>query len=62
MALIPNIGPCQFGRFGGWITIRRSPAFAPLMRRAGALCDPTHHRWCIAPNRIGPVLDQLERF
>jgi hypothetical protein len=39
-----------------------SPAFAPLMRRASALWDPTHHRWCIVPNRIGPALDQLERF
>jgi hypothetical protein len=53
----------RFGRLGGWITVRRPPALAPLMKRARALWDSTHHRWCIVPSRTGPlVLDQLERF
>jgi hypothetical protein len=36
-ALIPGIGPCEFGRFGGGIIARCSPAIAPLMQSAGAL-------------------------
>jgi hypothetical protein len=61
-ASIPGLGPCVFGRFGGWITVRCPPAFTPLMRSAGALWDPGHSRWCVVPGRIGPVIEQLHRF
>jgi hypothetical protein len=46
-----------------WVDYR--PVFASICivdEARGALWDPTHHRWCILPNRISQVLEQLERF
>jgi len=56
-----QIGPCQFGRFGGWVTVRCPREFAPLMRMAGGMWDPGARQWCIVPRRIGPVLQEVLR-
>jgi len=53
------IGPCEFGRFGGWITVRCPCDLDPLMQLAGGLWDPAGGRWCITPRRIGAVIYAL---
>jgi hypothetical protein len=56
-----QIGPVEFGAFGGWITVRCPKDLDPLMSQAGGLWDPASRRWLIVPRRIGPVIHELER-
>ena len=56
-----SIGPVQFGRLGGWITVRCPRDLDPLMRRAGGEWDPGARHWLIEHRRIGPVIRELER-
>ena len=56
-----HIGPVQFGRLGGWVTVQCPREHVPLMVAAGGLWDPGAGRWLIEPRRIGPVIRELER-
>ena len=57
-----QVGLVRFGHFGGWITARCPPEYAPLMLKAGGMWDPGARQWCVDPRRIDQVLQELRRF
>jgi hypothetical protein len=57
-----QVGSCEFGRRGFWITVRCPTKYDALMRQAGGLRDPSGtHSWLLQHSRIGPVLRALRR-
>jgi hypothetical protein len=57
-----QVGCCEFGRRGFWITVRCPAKYDALMRQAGGLRDPSGtHCWLLRQSRIGPVLRALRR-
>jgi hypothetical protein len=56
-----QIGPCQFGMLGSWITVRCPRDFDPAMRRAGGQWEPGTRRWLIEHRRIWPLIRTLQR-
>jgi len=56
-----RIGPARLGRFGGWVTVRCPPEFAPVISEAGGMWDPSARQWCVHPRRVNQVLRELLR-
>ena len=56
-----QIGPCQFGRLGLWITVQCPEELGPLMIRTGGTWDPGGRRWLFRLHRLGRVLCALRR-
>ena len=54
-SLPAQIGPCQFGGLGAWITVRCPRDFDLAMRRAGGQWEPGTRRWLIERRRIWPL-------
>jgi hypothetical protein len=56
-----HVGPCEFGTLGNQIAIRCPAELAHILRRAGAIWEPSSRRWLVQRRRIGPVIRAFER-
>jgi len=56
-----QIGPCQFGRLGLWITVQCPAEFDTLMIQTGSTWDPGKRRWLFRLHRLGRVVRALRR-
>ena len=56
-----QVGPCQFGRLGSWITVGCPRELDELLMEAGAVWEPGDRRLLLRLHRLGPVLRALRR-
>jgi hypothetical protein len=60
-SLPSRIGPVEPGMLGGVVVARCSENFVPILKRAGAMWEPSSRRWLVERRRIGPLIRALER-
>lgn len=56
-----RIGPAEFGRLGGWVTVRCPHEFDDIMQRAGGQWEPGSRQWLLEQRRIAPLIRNLQR-
>ena len=56
-----HVGPCEFSEVGKRVAVRCPAELAHILRRAGAVWEPSSGRWLVQRRRIRSVIRSLER-